>query len=223
MRRKTKIITEDNVTFKQGFIILREYIRIRQADSEDDYLFCTVYNNKMDRRTVNGSLSTYNRKRNVNKLGVHRLRHTAAKKCILAGKLPSILQHLLGHSSLVIAQNYINILVSDLKKEVDNFNYIYGGLGLVIGVLVPVPYRKVVSLLSVVKKNLGDAYYNEAKLFVVSLASLHPEDFAEDKVVDLLDKLDNKFGDHLSRNTIKEIVDFVVKTVIADVAKEVVK
>ncbi|MFT8312927.1 MAG: tyrosine-type recombinase/integrase [Clostridium sp.] len=102
--------------------ILREYIRIREADSEDDYLFCTVYNNKMDRRTVNGSLNIYNRKRNVNKIGVHRLRHTAAKKWILAGKSPSILQHLLGHSSLVITQNYINILVSDLKKEVDNFD-----------------------------------------------------------------------------------------------------
>lgn len=97
-------------------------------------------------------------------------------------------------------------------------NYIYGGLGLVIGFVVPVVYRKVVGLLSVVKKNLGSTYYNEAKVFLESLAKLHPEDFAEDKVVDLLDKLDNKFGDHLSRNTIKGLVDFVVKTVIADVA-----
>jgi hypothetical protein len=102
-------------------------------------------------------------------------------------------------------------------------NYIYGGLGLVIGFVVPVAYRKVVDLLAVVKKNLGSTYYNEAKLFVESLASLHPEDFAEEKLTDLLDKLDNKFGDHLSKNTIHEIVDFVIKTVIADVAKEVVK
>lgn len=102
-------------------------------------------------------------------------------------------------------------------------NYIYGGLGFVIGIIVPVAYRKVTGFLAVVKKNLGNKYYQEAVKFVESLASLHPEDFAEEKLTDLLDKLDNRFGDHLSRNTIKSIVDFVVKTVIADVAKQVVK
>lgn len=102
-------------------------------------------------------------------------------------------------------------------------NYIYGGLGLVLGYGVPIAYRNIAKLLGVIKKKLGNPNYNEAKAFLISLASLHPEDFAEEKLTDLLDKLDNKFGDHLSRNTIKDLVDFVVKNVIADVAKEVVK
>jgi hypothetical protein len=102
-------------------------------------------------------------------------------------------------------------------------NYIYGGLGAVIGFVVPMAYRKGKLLLGTVKKKLGDTYYNEAKVLVESLAKLHPEDFAEDKLTNLLDKLDNKFGDHLSRNTIKNLVDFAAKTIIADVAKEVVQ
>lgn len=102
-------------------------------------------------------------------------------------------------------------------------NYIYGGLGAIIGFAVPIAYRKGKAFLGAVKKKLGDTYYNEAKVFVESLAKLHPEDFAEDKLTNLLDKLDNKFGDHLSRNTIKDLVDFTIKTAIADVAKEVVQ
>jgi integrase/recombinase XerD len=50
------------------------------------------------------------------------LRHTAAKKIILAGKNPAILQKLLGHSSLLVTQNYVNILVSDLQKEIEDFD-----------------------------------------------------------------------------------------------------
>ena len=32
------------------------------------------------------------------------------------------LQKILGHSSLDITQNYLNLLVSDLKKDVEEFN-----------------------------------------------------------------------------------------------------
>ena len=32
------------------------------------------------------------------------------------------LQKILGHSSLAITQNYLNILTSDLKKDVDKVN-----------------------------------------------------------------------------------------------------
>ncbi|URZ00599.1 hypothetical protein [Clostridium felsineum] len=102
-------------------------------------------------------------------------------------------------------------------------NYIYGGLGLVIGAIVPFIVRKVKIYLAYIESKTGENFYNQAKVFIESLAKLHPEDFAEEKVTDLLDKLDNKYGDHLSRNQIKEIVDFVIKTVEADVSKEIVK
>lgn len=102
-------------------------------------------------------------------------------------------------------------------------NFIYSVLGFVIGLIVPPIVVKVKSELKLAKNKIGDEKYNECKNLLISLAKLHPEDFAEDKIVDLLDKLDNKYGDHLSKEQIKEIVDFVVKTIEADVAKEITK
>lgn len=103
-----------------------------------------------------------------------------------------------------------------------DMNLIFGGLGLVIGLVVPVVYKEVKVGLAFIKSKLGDKNYAECKAFLLSLAELHPEDFAEDKVVALLDSLDDKFGDHLNKTQIKEIVDFVSKTVVADVTKETV-
>ncbi|NOV88624.1 hypothetical protein BJV85_001589 [Clostridium acetobutylicum] len=34
---------------------------------------------------------------------------------------------------------------------------------------------------------------------MIQLAKLYPKDFAEEKITDLLDKLDNKYGDYLTR------------------------
>ena len=100
---------------------------------------------------------------------------------------------------------------------------IFGVIGLAIGLVVPQVVVKAKVVLALIKSKIGDKNYEACKQFVLNLAELHKEDFTEDKIADLLDKLDNKFGDHLSRNQIKEIVDFVVKTVIADVANQVVK
>lgn len=102
-------------------------------------------------------------------------------------------------------------------------NFIYSVLGFVIGLIVPPIVVKVKSQLKLAKDKLGDEKYNECKNLLISLAKLHPEDFAENKIVDLLDKLDNKYGDHLTKAQIKEIVDFVVKTIENDVAKEITK
>ena len=34
----------------------------------------------------------------------------------------AVLQRILGHSSLQITQNYLNVLISDIKAEVENYN-----------------------------------------------------------------------------------------------------
>lgn len=101
-----------------------------------------------------------------------------------------------------------------------DINIIYGVICAIAGAVVPIAVRKARIYLSYIESKTGENFYNICKEFVISLAKLHPEDFAEDKIVDLLDKLDNKFGDHLSRNQIKEIVDFVGTTIVTDVAKE---
>ncbi|HEY8804454.1 MAG TPA: site-specific integrase [Clostridium sp.] len=102
--------------------ILKEYLKIRQHKSTDDYLFCTTYSTKLNKKTINGSLVKYNRDRGVMKTGIHRYRHTMAKKFIIGGGSPVILQKVLGHSSLLITENYLNILVSDIKREMNQFN-----------------------------------------------------------------------------------------------------
>ena len=68
------------------------------------------------------SLYTYNKNRGVQTTGIHRYRHTFAKQWILNGGNVVSLSHILGHSSLDITQNYINLLVSDVVKQVQEIN-----------------------------------------------------------------------------------------------------
>lgn len=102
--------------------ILREYLSYRQYRNEEDYLFCNIYGKQLTKSAITQALSAYNKSRGVEHTGIHRLRHTFAKKWILAGKSVVSLQKILGHSNLQMTQNYINILVSDLKKDVDDYN-----------------------------------------------------------------------------------------------------
>ena len=116
--RKPLIIPLNNIIIK----ILKEYLRIRKPDKEDDYLFCNDYGIQLSKCTINASLSSYNKKRGINKTGIHRYRHTFAKKWIMNGGNVVTLQKILGHSNLQITENYINLLVQDLKIEMDKYN-----------------------------------------------------------------------------------------------------
>lgn len=69
-------------------------------------------------------LYEYNKRRGIETTGIHRYRHTFAKQWILNGGNVVTLSRLLGHSNLSITQNYINLLVSDLSKQVDEIDLI---------------------------------------------------------------------------------------------------
>ena len=58
----------------------------------------------------------------VQTTGIHRYRHTFAKQWVLSGGNVVTLSRILGHSSLDITQNYINLLVTDLSKQVEEVN-----------------------------------------------------------------------------------------------------
>lgn len=103
-------------------LILNEYLKYRQYKSKDDYLFCNVFGNQLVKSTHYHMLYEYNKRRGVETTGIHRYRHTFAKQWIMSGGNAVALSRLLGHSSLNITQNYINLLVSDLSKEVDEIN-----------------------------------------------------------------------------------------------------
>lgn len=102
--------------------ILQEYLKYRQSEDIEDYLFCNEYGDKLVKSTIYHSMYEYNKKRGVQTTGLHRFRHTFAKKWVLMGGNVVALQKILGHSSLAITQNYLNLLVSDIAAEVENNN-----------------------------------------------------------------------------------------------------
>lgn len=101
--------------------ILQEYIRHRGGNPED-YLFCNIFGKQMAKSTLIHTLLEYNHARGVERAGTHRYRHTFAKKWVLMNGNLVTLQKILGHSSLQMTQNYINLLVSDMKRDVEEFN-----------------------------------------------------------------------------------------------------
>lgn len=115
--RKVLIIPLNNDIVR----ILEEYIRYREGNQED-YLFCNVYGKQVGYSTIYHSLYEYNKSRGVETTGMHRFRHTFAKKWILMGGSVVTLQKILGHSSLAITENYLNILVSEIRTDVEEFN-----------------------------------------------------------------------------------------------------
>ena len=100
--------------------ILQEYLQYRKG-GEDEYLFCNVFGGKVSSSSVYHQIYEYNKSRGINKTGMHRYRHTFAKKWVTMGGNVVTLQKILGHSSLEITQNYLNILVSDIKKDIEEY------------------------------------------------------------------------------------------------------
>ena len=102
--------------------ILMEYLKHRHHKAGEDYLFCNVFGQQLVKSTCYHMLYEYNKRRGVATTGIHRYRHTFAKQWILSGGNVVTLSQLLGHSSLAITQNYINLLVSDVAKQVNEIN-----------------------------------------------------------------------------------------------------
>lgn len=102
--------------------ILKEFLKHRQAQNDDAYLFCNAYGQQFLDGTLNKAMDFYNHKRGVESTGLHKWRHTFAKQWILNGGNVVVLSRLLGHSSLQITQGYINLLVSDMAKDVEEIN-----------------------------------------------------------------------------------------------------
>lgn len=102
--------------------ILLDYLKYRHYKTDEDYLFCNVFGQQLVKSTCYHMLYDYNKRRGVETTGIHRYRHTFAKQWILNGGNVVSLSKLLGHSSLDITQNYVNLLVSDIAKQVDEIN-----------------------------------------------------------------------------------------------------
>ncbi|MBE6529391.1 MAG: site-specific integrase [Ruminococcaceae bacterium] len=102
--------------------ILKEFLKYRQYKTTDDFLFCNAFGQQLVKSTCYYMLYNYNKRRGVETTGIHRYRHTFAKQWILNGGNVVSLSKILGHSSLQITQNYVNLLVSEVSKEVAAIN-----------------------------------------------------------------------------------------------------
>jgi len=101
--------------------LVYNYLEYRKGDP-DDYLFCTIYGKKFQSSSLNTAIRTYNLDRGVSKTSIHLFRHTFAKKWILRGGDSFRLQKILGHSSMKMVREYVNMYDDDLKQGFNDFN-----------------------------------------------------------------------------------------------------
>ena len=100
---------------------LIEYLKIRKGEPSD-YLFCNQYGAQLPKYGITSAIRRYNHSRGVTKTSVHLFRHTFAKNWILNGGDIFRLKNILGHSSLEMVKEYVNMFGGDLKRDFDKFN-----------------------------------------------------------------------------------------------------
>lgn len=101
--------------------VLREYLIYRKGN-KDDYLFCTSYGKQLSKGTIQTQIQHYNRSRGVLKTSIHVFRHTFAKNWIKNGGDLISLQTILGHSSMEMVKEYVNMFGDDLQNGFNMHN-----------------------------------------------------------------------------------------------------
>lgn len=101
--------------------VLTEYIPLRQAKCEEDYLFCNQYGEMMPRTTLQVGITKYCKRRGVNKYSLHLFRHTFATHYIKNGN-PFVLQRILGHQSMKMVNHYLQMNTKDLQENIALYN-----------------------------------------------------------------------------------------------------
>lgn len=102
--------------------VLSDYLRYRGMDDPEGYLFCNQFGSHLSRSGAEDAIADYNRARGVEKRSIHIFRHTFAKKWIMSGGDIFSLQKMLGHSSLEMVKEYVEIFGTDLQKLYDQHN-----------------------------------------------------------------------------------------------------
>lgn len=100
---------------------LQKYLSFRGGEP-NDYLFCNIYGKQLTSDALKNCIYKYNTKRGISKTSIHLFRHTFAKKWILNGGDIFRLQKILGHSSIDIVKEYVNMFGVDLQQNYAEFN-----------------------------------------------------------------------------------------------------
>lgn len=122
------ILLSKTKTRKQQYIplsktlnkVLYEYVSFRNASSSEDNLFCNVFGEDLTSDGIKNAIKNYNKSRGVEKTSIHLFRHTFAKNYLLNGGDVFRLQKILGHSTLEMTRNYVNMYSNELQKDFDD-------------------------------------------------------------------------------------------------------
>ena len=102
--------------------VLIEYMKYRQAESEEDFLFSTWHGEQLTNHGIRNAIYRYNRRHGVQRTSLHQFRNTFVRKYLENGGDILRLKELLGHSSLRMVQQYAALYGSDLKRDYDRLN-----------------------------------------------------------------------------------------------------
>ena len=83
-------------------------------------------------------------------------------------------------------------------------------LGIAIIVSTPFVIKTLKSIENYFISVVGSKNYAFVKEFITDMIKAHADVFSEQEIVTILNTLDDKFGDILSHNEIKQIVDVVI-------------
>ena len=101
--------------------VLKEYLEVR-GGKPDDFLFCNNYGEKASERTYQQLVQRYNIKRNVNCTSCHAFRHSFAKHWVMNQGDIARLKTILGHSSISVTNEYLQMFGQDLQMDFEKFN-----------------------------------------------------------------------------------------------------
>lgn len=102
---------------------LKKYISVR-GDAHSEALFVTIDNTPITIRQLQNRVTKYGRMANIKgvRCSPHTFRHTFAKMSVQNGADVFSLQKVLGHTSLEMVRNYVNLFSSDVMDAHKRFS-----------------------------------------------------------------------------------------------------
>jgi integrase/recombinase XerD len=106
---------------------LRKFITLR-GELDTDILFVTIDNTPISNRQVQNLIAKYGRKAGIKNVrcSPHTFRHTFARMSVTNGADIFSLQAILGHTSMDMVRNYVNMFSQDVKKNHGKFSPLEG-------------------------------------------------------------------------------------------------
>src|SRR5699024_1740225 len=126
--KRNKLIVRHTKNGKQRIVYIskflqdevRKYIKLRNKLGHD-YLLINIDDNKLSKRGIQRRIQLVSEEVGI-KMSAHLLRHTFAKRVVLAGINVFSLAELLGHSDLTITKRYVNLFAEDTEREAMRLN-----------------------------------------------------------------------------------------------------